>query len=192
MVGGWHIVRQTQQLVMENPLVCAMKCYPDKCALGIKKWEKFVPSKTSRMIDFQDSYTEEERCCRNLRSSNRFLETLRRLMITMSLCVSVPYLPAVEVKTSEVIKLFAQVTLQWNWEQDLFCHFCASEHILSTHSNTWYCSVESYLQYKKSKQHSRIAGLCNFFCFPREKLQRKILYSNSLYSCHHLSSPELL
>lgn len=35
------MVRQTQQLVMGNPLVCAMKCHPDKGALGIKKLENF-------------------------------------------------------------------------------------------------------------------------------------------------------
>lgn len=46
------MVRQTQQLVMGNPLVCAMKCHPGKGALGIKKLENFIPSKTSRMIDF--------------------------------------------------------------------------------------------------------------------------------------------
>lgn len=31
---------------------CAMNCHPDKGALGIKKLEKFVPSKTSRRVDF--------------------------------------------------------------------------------------------------------------------------------------------
>lgn len=92
------MVRQSQQLVTGNPLVCAMKCHPDRGALGIKKLEKFVPSKTSKIIDFYESFSVEERCYRNLRSSNRFLKTLCRL-ITMSLCVSVPYLPGVEAKT---------------------------------------------------------------------------------------------
>lgn len=31
------MVRQTQQLVMGNPHVCAMNCHPDKGALAIKK-----------------------------------------------------------------------------------------------------------------------------------------------------------
>lgn len=47
------MVRQTQQSVTGNPLLCAMKCHPDKGALGVKKLEKFVPSKTGRMIDFR-------------------------------------------------------------------------------------------------------------------------------------------
>lgn len=103
MVGV--VCGETDPAVSHGKSSCV--CHEGKYALGIKKLEKFLASrmvKTSKMVDLE-SYSEEERCYRNLRRSNRFLKILCRLT-TIYLCVGVPYLLEVEPKIFKILKIF--------------------------------------------------------------------------------------
>lgn len=93
--------------------VCATKCKLEKGVWDIRNLGKLFPWKTGRTIDTsEESWTEEERYCRELRSSYRLLEMLCRVIAKVFACVSTPCFPAKEAKTLCLNDVFTGTTNQ--------------------------------------------------------------------------------